>query len=234
MKHRNEATAHQTTVMSTLLHCTHTCAAMLKPSGSTPPRLAAQNTPVRMAPRMPPTPWMPKTSHTSSAFSRRLRPDTPHRHSGPAITPMAMEPIGPTRPAAGVMVTNPATAPEAAPSIEALPLCSPSATSQATVAAPVAKMVLIKASPAMPLAAPAEPALKPNQPTHSSEAPTMVSVRLCGGSASLPKPMRLPVMYAPTSPATAALMWTTVPPAKSSAPSSASRPPPQTMCAMGM
>lgn len=56
------------------------------------------------APRMPPTPWMPKTSHTSSAFSRRLRPDTPHRHSGPAITPMAMEPIGPTRPAAGVMV----------------------------------------------------------------------------------------------------------------------------------
>src|SRR2546427_6213736 len=34
-------------------------------------------------------------------------------------------------------------------------------------------------------------ALKPNQPTHSSEAPTMVSVRLCGGSASRPKPMRL-------------------------------------------
>ena len=51
--------------------------------------------------------------------------------------------------------------------------------------------------------------------------------RLCGLNASLPKPTRLPIIYAPTSPATAALMCTTVPPAKSSAPCVASRPPPQ-------
>ena len=44
----------------------------------------------------------------------------------------------------------------------------------------------MKASAAMPFASSAEPALKPNQPVHSSEAPIMVSVRLCGGIASLP------------------------------------------------
>ena len=37
-----------------------------------------------------------------------------------------------------------------------------------------------------------EPTLKPYQPIHSSPAPSMVSVRLCGRMASLPKPMRLP------------------------------------------
>ena len=52
--------------------------------------------------------------------------------------------------------------------------------------AAVAPKVLMKARAAKPLASSAEPALKPNQPTHSSEAPTMVSVRLCGAMASLP------------------------------------------------
>ncbi len=53
----------------------------------------------------------------------------------------------------------------------------------------------------------------------------MVSVRLCGLSASRPKPIRLPNRKAPTRPATAALMCTTVPPAKSSAPFWNSQPP---------
>jgi len=44
----------------------------------------------------------------------------------------------------------------------------------------------MKASTALLLDSSAEPALKPNQPTHSSEAPTMVSGRLCGAMASLP------------------------------------------------
>ena len=38
----------------------------------------------------------------------------------------------------------------------------------------------------MPFASSAEPALKPNQPTHSSEAPIIVIVRLCGVIASVP------------------------------------------------
>ena len=51
----------------------------------------------------------------------------------------------------------------------------------------------MKASPAVPFASSAEPALKPNQPVHSSAAPIIVKVKLCGGMASLPKPMRLPM-----------------------------------------
>src|SRR5690606_961779 len=39
-----------------------------------------------------------------------------------------------------------------------------------------------------------------------------------GAIDSRPKPIRLPSTYAPTRPAIPALMWTTVPPAKSSAP----------------
>ncbi len=124
----------------------------------------------------------------------------------------------PTLPAAGVMATSPATAPDAAPSIDALPLTSDSPMHQASTAAAVAARVFMKASAAKPLASSAEPALKPNQPTHSSAAPTMVSVSECGVIDSRPKPMRLPTMKAPTRPATAALMCTTVPPAKSSAP----------------
>ncbi len=139
--------------------------------------------------------------------------------------PITIEPIGPTKPAAGVMATRPATAPEAPPSIEGLPLLIHSPKVQDSTAAQVASRVLTKASAAEPLASSAEPALKPNQPNHSSEAPTMVKVRLCGRRASRPKPIRLPNMKAPTRPATAALMCTTVPPAKSSAPFWNSQPP---------
>ena len=57
---------------------------------------------------------------------------------------------------------------------------------QASTAAAVAVKVFMKASTAELPASSAEPALKPNQPTHSSEAPTMVCTRLCGGMASLP------------------------------------------------
>jgi hypothetical protein len=44
----------------------------------------------------------------------------------------------------------------------------------------------MNASAAVPFASRAEPALKPNQPVQSSAAPIIVSVRLCGGIASLP------------------------------------------------
>ena len=91
---------------------------------------------------------------------------------------MMSAPPTPTLPAAGVMATKPATAPEAAPNIDALPRMSASPTHHANTAAAVAPKVLIKASAAVPLASRAEPALKPNQPTHSKEAPTMVMVRL--------------------------------------------------------
>ena len=78
--------------------------------------------------------------------------------------------------------------------------------------------VFKNANAAKPFASSAEPALNPNQPNQSSEAPIIVIVRLCGGMLSRPKPTRLPSTIAPTRPATPALMCTTVPPAKSSAP----------------
>src|SRR3954470_19276326 len=82
----------------------------------------------------------------------------------------------------------------------------------------------MNASAAELFASSADPALNPNQPNHSNEAPIIVMVRLCGDMASLPNPMRLPITYAPTMPAIPALMCTTVPPAKSSAPHRQSRP----------
>ena len=82
--------------------------------------------------------------------------------------------------------TKPATAPVAAPSMEALPRSMDSPRHQASTAAAVAVKVLMKANTAELPASSAEPALKPNQPTHSSAAPTMVSGKLCGAMASLP------------------------------------------------
>src|SRR3569832_2467174 len=136
-----------------------------------PPSDGAANTPVSNAPRAPPTPCTPNTSSESSAPSRRLKPLTPHRQTMPASKPITRPPMVPTKPAAGVFATRPATAPEAAPSIEGLPLAIHSPKVQETVAAAVASSVLMKASAADPLASSAEPALKPNQPTHSSETP---------------------------------------------------------------
>src|SRR4051812_20549147 len=112
--------------------------------------------------------------------------DTKNRHSGETSRPSTMAPMGPAKPHAGVMATKPATAPEAAPSIEGLPLNIHSANIQEVAAAQVASKVLANTRVAKPLASRLEPTLKPNQPTHSKAAPTMVMVMLCGVRASLP------------------------------------------------
>src|SRR5499433_1401098 len=126
--------------------------------------------------------------------------------------------MGATKPEAGVMATNPATAPLAAPSTVGLPLWSHSDDIQESAAAAVAVLVATKALVARPFAATALPALKPNQPTQRSAAPVTVSGRLCGGMGSAPYPNRLPITIAHTSADMPELMCTTVPPAKSSAP----------------
>src|SRR4051812_18234 len=191
----SETTPDHTMVRITALNWIHTWSAM--PLDDTaavtqsltrpgPPSACVLNTPVSSAPTMPPTPCTPNTSSESSAPSIFLRPLTPHRHMKPATKPMTIAPIRPTLPQAGVMATRPATAPEAAPSIEALPFMSASPMHHASTAADVAEKVLMNASTALLPASSAEPALKPNQPTHSSEAPTIVSVSECGVKASLP------------------------------------------------
>src|SRR5947207_6480161 len=92
--------------------------------------------------------------------------------------------IGLTKPAAGVMATKPATAPEMAPSALGLPLRNHSAPAHPTTAAAAAKCVATNALVARLPAASALPALKPNHPTHRRHAPTKLSTTLSGGIAS--------------------------------------------------
>src|SRR6266481_6036263 len=112
----------------------------------------------------------------------------------PAATPMTSAPAGVTNPQAGVMTTNPATAPEQKPRTLGLPFNAHSAIGQTNDAMAVASVVVVKALAATTSAATALPALKPYQPTQSMPVPTMQSTMLCGGIGSLPKPMRLPRM----------------------------------------
>src|SRR6478735_3040263 len=190
-----DTTPDHTMVSTTALSWIQTCAPMpleitpavtQSPTRPGPPSDCVLNTPVSSAPTIPPTPCTPNTSSESSAPSIFLRPWTPQRQAKPATKPMTIAPIRRTLPAAGVIATRPATAPEAAPSIEALPFIRPSPNDHASTAAAVAVKVLTNANTALVPASRAEPALKPNQPTHSSEAPTMVSVSECGVNDSLP------------------------------------------------
>src|SRR4051812_24677708 len=98
--------------------------------------------PVSSAPEIPPSACTPNTSSESSALIRRLSPVTPHKHTTPAIRPIANAPGMPTLPAAGVIATSPATAPDAAPSIDGLPLSNHSAKVHDNTAHAVARYVL--------------------------------------------------------------------------------------------
>src|SRR5581483_982575 len=96
----------------------------------------------------------------------------------PAIKPIAIADMGPTNPAAGVIATSPATAPEIAPKALGLPFRSHSAAIHPIVAAAAAKWVATKALVARLPAARALPALKPNQPTQSRHAPMKLKTTL--------------------------------------------------------
>ena len=132
---------------------------------------------------------------------------------------MTIAAMGVTKPAAGVIATRPATAPEAAPSTVGLPRELHSVNIQASAAAAVAVFVVMKALAARPFAASALPALNPNQPNQSRLAPItrhrqvvrrhgLVTIALCA----------CPMTSAAASAETPEEMCTTVPPAKSSAP----------------
>ena len=109
----------------------------------------------------------------------------------PATAPITIAAIGVTKPAAGVIATSPATAPEAAPSTVGLPRELHSVNIQARAAAAAAVLVVMKAWAASPLAASALPALNPNQPNQSRLAPITVNGRLCGGIGWWPIPSAL-------------------------------------------
>src|SRR5712671_2876230 len=96
------------------------------------------------------------------------------------MSPISIAGMGATNPDAGVMATNPATAPEMAPKMLGLPVLIHSVIIHASAAAAVAKWVATKALVASAEAANALPALNPNQPTHKRQAPMVLSTRLCG------------------------------------------------------
>src|SRR6476659_4109882 len=101
------------------------------------------------------------------------------------MKPMPSAGIGPTKPAAGVIATSPATAPEIAPRALARPFLIHSGTLQLMAAAAVAKCVATKVLVASELAASALRAFKPNPPSQSRHAPIKLSTREWGGMGCL-------------------------------------------------
>src|SRR5260370_23370302 len=97
------------------------------------------------------------------------------------MNPTTSAGIGATKPAAGVIATSPATAPEMAPSALGRPFFTHSAALQLNAAAAVAKCVATTALVASALEASSLPALNPNHPTYSRQAPMRLSTRLCRG-----------------------------------------------------
>src|SRR5699024_7330322 len=148
-------------------------------------------------PHRPATRRTPTTSNESSKPNLYFRP-TPRQARMPPINPNISDVNGFNAPAAGVMVTRPATSPEAAPSEVAALSRIASMSIQPNIAAAAAAVVLIHASPAKPSAAKADPPLNPNQPNHNRAAPSIVSGRLCGRDGLFGKLWRLPTTKART------------------------------------
>src|SRR5262245_18719847 len=117
-----------------------------------------------------------------------------------------------------MIATSPATAPDAAPSVVACPPLIRSTSNQPNIAAAAAMLVFTNACAATLFAPSAEPALNPNQPNHSTPAPNNVHGSMCGAIGCCGQPRRRPITKTTASAAMPALMCTTVPPAKSSAP----------------
>src|SRR6267143_499614 len=128
---------------------------------------------------------------------------------------MMTAPVGSTYPHAGVITTNPPTAPEQNPSTLGLPRNVYSSIAQVNDATAVASVVVVNAFAAMASAPSALPALNPYQPTQSIPVPTMHSTIEWGAMISLRNPRRCPSKMQSTSADQPDDIWTTVPPAKS-------------------
>src|SRR5216117_1382496 len=110
----------------------------------------------------------------------------------PAAIPMTIAPVASTYPHAGVITTNPPTAPEQNPSTLGLPRSAYSSIAHVNDATAVASVVLMNALAAIPSGARALPALNPYQPTQSKPVPTMQSTMLCGAMISFRNPSLCP------------------------------------------
>mmetsp|Transcript_6237 Transcript_6237/g.22513 ORF Transcript_6237/g.22513 Transcript_6237/m.22513 type:complete len:234 (-) Transcript_6237:387-1088(-) len=126
------------------------------------------------------------------------------------------------------MAARPAMDAVHVPSTDTLPFSMTSSAVQTMAATDAESCVAKHANAAPALAAPAEPPLKPNQPTHNMAVPRNVNTKLpwC-----ILFSLRSPRYMAATKAPIPAVMCTTIPPAKSSTPISAKKPPapPHTM-----
>src|SRR3989344_7034355 len=184
---------------------------------------------------MPLTPWQANTSRVSSSAVLSMRQLAITFETKPAIKPITIAADTSTKPEAGVIATKPQTAPIAIPVAVGFPFIIQSYIIQLRAANAAATFVTTNALTARPLAASAEPALNPNHPNHKRVAPRITNGMLFGGCDSpLSIPFLLPTTIAAARAEKPATMWTTVPPAKSSAPRPLTQPPtPQTQCAIG-
>src|SRR5947208_11855205 len=114
--------------------------------------------PTSSVPAKPPTRCTPTTSSESSKPNLNFSP-TAKAQTTPPTTPIATAPKALTDEQEGVIATNPATMPDAAPSVVAWPSRMRSVTSQPSIAAAVAIVVVMNVDPATPLELVAEPAL---------------------------------------------------------------------------
>src|ERR1700744_2211669 len=134
----------------------------------------AASRPTSRVPARPPIRCTPTTSSESSNPSLNFSP-TASAHSTPATAPITKAPNALTDEHDGVMATNPATIPEAPPSVVAWPSRIRSVSSQKSMAVPVAIVVVMNVDPATPLELLAEPALNPYQPPHSRPGPSITT-----------------------------------------------------------
>lgn len=100
------------------------------------------------------------------------------KHTIGVMIPMANAPTRSVEPAAGVIATNPATAPVHAPTVVGFLLHIQSIAIQVTAAAAAATCVTRKALAASPSAANPLPALNPNHPSHKNDVPINTIVTL--------------------------------------------------------
>src|SRR3569833_2605775 len=100
--------------------CVHTWLAILR-SALEPPSDAAANTPVKIAPTMPPIACTPNTSSESSYLSARLSLVEARKHSTPAARPMISAPPGPTKPETKKKTTKPTTTHKTKPNTQKKP-----------------------------------------------------------------------------------------------------------------
>src|ERR671919_824057 len=137
------------------------------------------------------------------------------------------------KPAAGVTPARPEMAPLMTAVVEGFPALFHERNNHTIADVTEPMWVTSKVLAAKPPDANALPALNPNHPIHSKLAPKTASGMLWGTMISGPKFLLRPKIKAAATDASPALVWITMPPAKSKTPRSASHPRPHTQCARG-